>query len=359
MILSFDDDTLNVLEQWNDIELDEFPKSYPVILNISGKGVICKKTIDASAVQLKQLFPGLKISEFSTQYFNNTSNKWVAIARTSLIKEVLKDLEEKKLLTISVSLSSLSIIKLKDVLESPLNGVYLINDKDYLFDNGMLTQISSSNNGQYVQISEVNQEQVANFSNAISYLETQESPIEFPVLAFNKEELKYKQWLKLGIFAIPLFLLAVLFVNFVYSQAYSGQLSQLQTQYASSKASIQQLNKQKQTIDLFKQVKENSVISGISKSSFYIDRLISSKPNDISLSELNYHPVIKSKKNEYAFSKQQIKIQGTCPNNQGIINWISDLEKIEWVKSIEGPKLTSTKSSESSFFEIIVNYTYE
>lgn len=133
-----------------------------------------------------------------------------------------------------------------------------------------------------------------------------------------------------------LFILGLLLVNFFFFNHYFNkvaELSQLSQVNQSTKNQILKLDevvskKQKMVDDLLK--------SNGSKTSYYANEIMQGLPNSVLLKVFNYQPLLKRVKEgqDIQLKDRTIYIEGRSGDSQIYSDWISRLERKDWVSKV-------------------------
>ncbi|XLS30033.1 hypothetical protein ACJD0Z_04230 [Flavobacteriaceae bacterium M23B6Z8] len=150
-------------------------------------------------------------------------------------------------------------------------------------------------------------------------------------------EYQEKRFFRLfGISALSLLLVLLLVNFFLFQHYYSGseELKQMVAINQGNKDKLLQLN---ETADRKAKLVEDLLEASSSKSSFYIDRLVSKAPQSIVLEELNYQPIQQSVKpdKEIVFQYNELVIRGEASRSDEFSTWVEAMEKFDWVEKIE------------------------
>lgn len=106
-----------------------------------------------------------------------------------------------------------------------------------------------------------------------------------------------------------------------------------------------------------KETKVDMVLSGsTSKSSFYLDELGATVPGSVVLSEILYQPFLKpiQEKKQIELHKNRIEVLGTCRESEDFSSWVTKLEGLEWIASVETMDY-DYHSRNSSIFKIRIH----
>ncbi len=317
------------------------PKQQHIHLIINTEKVLVK-TIDS---QLKdpikliyKTFPNIKIDQFYYDILSQGIRHFIALCRKDYVENLIADFEVNKLNVIGFSLGHSVIGSITDYIEQ--DNIYSSDSRISLKDNKILSieKVNPDNERYSINGLKVKNENLLSLSGAI------ESVIGKEVTISNSSERKEKllddfkqtrffnQFLKFA----GLFILTLLLVNFFLFNHYFNKangLSQISELNQSTKAKIIKLD---ESVSKKEKMVDDILKGSSSQTSLYTDKIVGSLPNSILLSELNYQPLSKriNKEKPIELNLNMISISGTSNDSEVFSEWISELEKLDWVKSI-------------------------
>ena len=163
---------------------------------------------------------------------------------------------------------------------------------------------------------------------------------------FNQKQF-FNQFSKIGLSAIFI----VLLINFLFFNHYYNEVNTLREtalMLESSKTNMLMLSEKVQKTE--KTV--NDVLkSSASKSSFYVNDIVANLPNHILLSALNYQPLLKKIKVDKPIENDINTILLSGRTNKKILfsQWISQLETLDWIYSVDILNFDDIDNSSSEF----------
>ena len=332
-------------------------KNQPVVLVINTNSVLTKR-IESSSKELTNIvhsaFPNIKIEDFYYEILSHSKNHFISICRKSYVNELIENYTSKHIMIIDFHLGNLalstivsfinkdSIIssnaithledhQIKDIQKSknPLESKYNINGLD--MTNKELLSFSAALN--LVTNSSSN---TTNFDSCTKKLSDD----------FNQKQF-FNQFSKIGLSAIFI----VLLINFLFFNHYYNEVNTLREtalMLESSKTNMLMLSEKVQKTE--KTV--NDVLkSSASKSSFYVNDIVANLPNHILLSALNYQPLLKKIKVDKPIENDINTILLSGRTNKKILfsQWISQLETLDWIYSVDILNFDDIDNSSSEF----------
>ncbi|OUS03345.1 hypothetical protein A9Q86_00055 [Flavobacteriales bacterium 33_180_T64] len=339
------------------------PKNKPVFLIINNENIITKKIENSELDTLKLThlaFPNIKIEDFYYEILKQENVHYIAICRKTYLDELLNDYRSHHISIIDFSLGNLMIASLVHLIsEDKIHTSNAIISKENNQIVNILADHSSNKTTYNFNNTSLNTTELLNFSSALSLItktkaiESLFGDIQNDLQRDFKEKTFFIQFIKIGLSA----LFAALLINFFVFNNYYEKVNTLKetTQVLNtSKNKVIRLNENVQKIQ---KVVEDVLKSNASKSSFYANELISSLPESIILSKLNYQPLLKKiKANKSIINDTNIIIISGASSERVVVSeWISQLEIKHWIHKIEIINFEDTTTSSSLFsFKIYI-----
>ncbi|MBR9915726.1 MAG: hypothetical protein GYB32_13025 [Algicola sp.] len=336
---------------------DHIPKNKPISLVVNNDQIITKKVksnITENAKLLQQAFPNIKIEEFHYEILKQNSLHFISICRKNFINSLLTELRSKNIYVIDITLGNLgisSIVALMSESQIKTSNAHITKNHDEIMD----IQLRHDSSPIVYEFNDVrlDNNQLLNFSAALRLITNTKSLESF--FGDTKKKLKvefgqklfFSQFLKLGLS----FLFLILLINyFIFSHYYNkvNELSETATVLNTAKDRLYDLSeKVTKQEKLFKDI----IKGNVSKSSFYTDAIVNSIPLDITLTELNYQPLLKKIKYDKAIALDSniLIISGSSSNSIVVPQWIAQLERMKWINHIEITNFDETKEDTSQF----------
>ena len=342
--------------------LSEFlDKKIPLCLCINTPEILDKLSSKRSEISndglVEQSFPGLDFERF---YFNISEFRTATYLAIIEKKSVLTLLEKFKNNNIPILGFSLGLSNLSPLLSYIKNNESIYtNTKHIRFGDDfadILNSTDKANNAIYnINGLKIDSTILLSFGSVLHHLMGDKktlsnyagSEIKF------KNEYKYLRRFQVLLWPIIGFFLALLLINFFVFNHYYSQLETLNQNVALNISNKEKLMTLRESVNL----KESrvAVILGNknSKSSFFLDQIANSVPNTVLLNELTLQPLLKPLRSEKPIEQdlKTILIKGETSNSDDFSPWITTIENISWIKSVETMEY-GFKSKNSSFFTL-------
>jgi hypothetical protein len=163
------------------------------------------------------------------------------------------------------------------------------------------------------------------------------NPVKIPMLTGLAEEFSQKQLFQKAGWAVLVLLISVLGINYFFFNHYFSKKAQLDAIADSEKSSIDKYDTLKTAFFEKRKFLTKTGMLDNPKTSYYADRIAQSIPMEITLSEVNINPLMKSNSadnSDMAFTTGIIDVLGVCKNSLDLENWIKTMQKYAWVKVI-------------------------
>lgn len=319
----------------------------PILLSITGKGVISKRVIfsENDSLQIsdlvKQHLPAINPNEFYIQFYKNESNSgFLSICRKEQIDGLVKQFSDEKAEVVNVFIGSLVCNALSG-LTSTYNKIHTsLYQLDLL--NGQVEAINSKVSGSDLTTLsfgdlQINANDTISFASGFSYLTRQQNFISDDK-AINILSSKHFEKLKIRILLLTI--VAIVFVvsaiNSVFFFQKFEEDSALQVElnlYESKNTQITQLldNYQKK-----KNLIEQTGIFDNKKLSIYADKIAASLPDEIVLREMYFNPEVGEVEEDSLmdFQERQLIIKGNCNKSLLLNEWVNVLKSLNFVKAV-------------------------
>lgn len=341
----------------------KLPKNQHVVLVINNDKVLSKSIGSEQQDALKlvyKAFPNINLEDFYFEILSQKNTHFIALCRKDYVNGLIELYSKQKLSIIDVSLGN----NLTGTISSFIteDNIYSSNSKIQLENNQVIQIEKDSAQAENYDINglTVSSDHLLSFSGALqTVLKSNTTKTNFSIEKENlhnnyKHTRFFNQFLKIA----SLFILGLLLINFfVFNHYFNNvnELKQVSEINQSTKTKIIKLNatvskKQKMVDDLLK--------SNGSKSSFYSNSIINGLPKSILLKEYNYQPLLKRIKAEkdIELEENSISISGVSNDSEVFSNWISQLEREDWIDRIIDINYGTSSSKASDFkIKIILN----
>lgn len=331
--------------------LKKADKKIPFIIHVRGAGILARSVENAPNYKERLLVSGRE-DEFYFNSYERSGSVLVSFARKNIIDEFLNPI-------IAVKGFIWGLYIGPSILPFKLENLQSIQ-ADYVLSFPSSDQVTISKNEQ-----ELSEKQVrASYLEAlINYTYQKNNNSDLFIQGIDEETLKqtksgykdYKQFRVLGLSILSFFLITLTINYFVVNH-----LNQVAADYEQEIAGYQE---NFAIIDRTKQEKQRKLIlfqnSGMQSGnllSYYADEVGVTVPKDIQFTEMELFPLAQQLKPKHKVETDNSKIiiHGITINSKVLDDWMEDLERKEWVQSVEVINY-SRLDDFNSIFHIIIH----
>lgn len=319
------------------------PKNQHAFLSITGNQVLIKSTVNTgpAAKVVSSAFPNVDLNDFYFEILKNSSGSIVALCRRDQVHQIIISFEKHNITIIGFSLGFSSIQNLLGVIES--KEIYL-SSYNITTDGKKITSIEKAGKEQKEVTNTLSGTVVSsNFLLPLAAIFNYSAGNVHIVSNFDHrnleltEEHHQKVFFRKGLVTAVTLLLVMLLINFMLFSGYHSELQQMTGRY---EAEISQKQVYDETYDEVigkEKIVENILNNSNSRSSFYLNRLVVSKPASVLLKEYGYQPLLKQvkEKEPISFEQNVIRIAGESKEKGDFSQWIKDLEESSWIREVK------------------------
>jgi hypothetical protein len=288
---------------------------------------------------VSQAFPGLSLSEFYYQLCRTDAKCFVAVCRKDHVHQILKEAENHKITIIGINLGFRFLTNLIPSIKH--NPILSSRYKFEIANQEILSfETSSEVNEISYQINDVQVESkyIIALSGLFNYFfeknshNSNLSHENFRLKNLHSQKVFFKKGLVIGLGI----LFASLLVNFFLFNSYFKERQDLQEKLVFFDSQKETTAIKVRELEFKEKIVDNILNSGTSKSSFYINRIVSNKPVSVIFNKIEYQPLARSirpdKKIEYEYN--YLTLSGESKNKEEFSKWIEILEALKWVKEV-------------------------
>jgi len=357
VVLKKEKNSLSTERQYQGIKhIEELAKlignKVPIVFLLNGKGIIHKKMSitenDTNVTLLQKVLPNANINDFNIQRTDiSPAQVFVSIIRSDVLEKLMDELKTFKLNAIAECFLGPFVIT--GLL--PLINEGLINNEQLTIANYQL-QIREQQITDIAIVEPVNdifpihigmdnvpQKLVLAFAGAFSYFTDNSVGINnSETINYLKEEFKQKRKFELRGWVLLTTTFIILIINYFVFNYYWSTNNKLNPQLIENEAALKRYDLLKAEYDQKKKLLEQNGLLENSRTSYYADRIASSIPSSVLLTELNIHPLKKQKENEdtegFFFETKTITIGGRSKQSTELNNWMKALKKKSWISDV-------------------------
>jgi Tfp pilus assembly protein PilN len=341
---------------------NKLPKHRPIYLVINNNKVLTK-TIESNQNDALKLvykaFPNINLDEFYYEVLSQVNTHFIALCRKDDVENIIKEYKELKILILNFSLGNSLISSLKSFINQDY--VFSSNVKVEIQDGNVIKIEKTETISETYRINglEVSSAYLLSFSGALQIvLGNNESVTNYDVRSENLvSDFKHTRFFNLFLKVGGLFILGLLLINFFFFNHYFNQVNELRQLSEVNQSTKNQILTLDEVVSKKQKIVDDLLKSNGSKTSYYADRIIQSIPKSILLSEFNYQPLLKRIKSgkEIELKKNVIDVSGESNDSEAFSDWVSVLERKDWISRVDILVYGSASSKVSDFkIEIVL-----
>lgn len=359
--------SLVILEKREGIEnLNDFAflvkKKIPVILTISGLGVLFRKIDGVPSADrdqlITQILPNSNPDAFILQYNKNNSGiLFCSLIRKKIVDEICQEFIDFGLFVLDVGIGIFSIADLIPMFEE---GTSKVNTQEYklVFKGEELVDYTKMKNKQNNIYSlggvEIEGDYLAGFANVFRFIVLRVRTCHLDLLINQETELKSYKLIRKYVRLFIAAMFVILIANYILQFNLDRKISKADTELFESR---ELLNEHINLVMLLNKKKEAVSALGISTESFVsdiIDKMGQDLPSSVYLSEITFNPRLKKVKEGKLFPNNTLVVTGKSTNVKDLNTWISNIEKIGKVKNVKLTDYLFEKKEDLAEFNLII-----
>ncbi len=318
--------------------------SIPVFLTVNTKGVLTKVARDSSQTGralANTLFPNMDDESLYFESYSIQDQNVISIVRKNEVGEYLDTLKKAKISIFSISLGLSGLGKVVPYIqdEAVFTHSHTIKMDEATSNLALLKNEESISTSYSINGLSVLSEYILGFGTILKGLfGVREADTNlFESISKEKSAYKNKRSFKLTLQLGIGILLSILLTNFVFFSFYHEKVQGLREEAILNESGILRLKQLKEKVSSKELRLEKALSASNSKVSYYLDELALRVPSSILLEEISYQPLDKpirpSKSIEYSYNL--IIVSGMTSDNVGFTNWISELQRLDWIENVE------------------------
>ncbi|MCK6649292.1 MAG: hypothetical protein L6Q66_06535, partial [Bacteroidia bacterium] len=343
----------------------------PVVLSFSGKGIIHKKvdtrSIDSSdqLTLLNKVLPNTSLSDFCIQFNPSDENSgFVSVVRTAVLNAVLDVFSENGINQIvNIFLGPFVINQLSDFLagkEELVIPAYTLKLKNGKIDELATNDFASLNQNVVIESKPIDHDILLPFSIALTYYTDFNFAISNSERFQNIKEEFYERWkFRTRGASLVSVVFLILTINFFIFNHFWDKNNEVAAQLDLNYSSIGMVDDLKKELIQKKEFLENNGMLEVSRTSFYMDRIVLDLPSTIKFTDVVLHPIKKKESGEQReymlFENNLIHISGTSLHSLELNNWMNEIKKMDWVNNVELLDYKQENAKTNGVFKIAVS----
>jgi hypothetical protein len=336
-------------------------KNQHSFLILTGNQVLIRATSTSGndAKIIGSAFPNIDNNDFYYQILKSASQNFVAVCRKDYVQNIIKIYKENNLEIIGFSLGFFTIQNLLQLFkeEAIQLATYAVTIADHEITTYQKMDPLREEENYLLEDTRVSSNFLLPLAGLFSYeclpfnVTSNVQEANYELRKEHRQKVFFRKALLLGTGLC----LTALLINFILFSNYHSNYQNLSEKYQAELFQKQAYDEKLSEISDKEITVKNILNNSSSKSTYFLNRLIKSKPGSIILSEFTYQPLERPIKEREAIelNENKVHISGDSGNEAEFSNWIKTLEEMVWIKEIEVAGF-SYKSRQNSGFSIIV-----
>ncbi|SEK30104.1 Fimbrial assembly protein (PilN) [Aquimarina amphilecti] len=318
--------------------ITKLSKNKPVILSITGQGILSKKVKNEKGFQSKILF-NADPNDFYWNEYIEEEEIYVSVARKDIIDKEIALFDKVQIPIIDFTVGPFISTSVKPLIEEDTihtDTTTLYFEKESLLD---FEQKKGQDVLEYVVGDEIIfNTDILGFASTLNYLYPNDKIIsETSLIASRREEFRYKKAFNIvGVFTLSFFLVSLL-LSYILLGNYQSAHHKIQVALGEQNVAYSKLVSLENDKENKEAILNQSGLSDSNFLSFYISKITKEVPDEINLKVLTVFPAkskIKSEQRIY-FENNVIEIEGYAQSNDQFSSWIKVLKTELWIKNLE------------------------
>ncbi len=318
---------------------NEFGNKYPVIIGLSSQQVLTKEitSFKKENADFSLAFPNINYNDFYFENFYNAQRCFVSICRKKVVDELVDLYHTKGFQVISLYIGNSYLIPLQEFISYET-----LYSKTASIDYTDDVKISPNKDNYTVQYNIAGTDIQSAFILPLAvglYFFNPRAEIFSNTKELNNRlyrDYSQSRYYKLGVVtSISILVIALLINSLVFASTFKKveQLTQNQQLFSIQKET---LDKTKASVDKKAALIKSIQQTGFSSSSQFISSIIEDMPSSITLSNVNYQPLIKGvrPKKEILQKIKTIIFEGKTNEKEAFFDWTTGLEKNTFLKQL-------------------------
>lgn len=363
---------VSLLRSGAGLSVDAFMKEadlrIPVILVFDGKGIIHKNVqandTDDLVSLLHKTLPNTSPGDFyikHTALFN--AHCMASASRREVIDETVQLFQHKKADVAGIAFGPFQVRNILPLISAGYHEEVALPGYTLQFTDGYVNDLLFKTNapaGFKIGSDTIASSLLTSFAAAFSALtgHSDDTLTNLPLMQL-KDDYRQKKIFKTGLVSAACFLFGILLLNVLAFTHYNAGKQDLQTRINVNQSMISQIDTLKKELAEKEVIVQKTGLLQASRTSYYADRIASTVPSSIRLTQLSVYPQEKNDAEEseasYHFKAGRIEIRGKCRYSIDVNDWINQVRSFEWAKGVKLLQYNPSNTEKGSDFIIQVD----
>lgn len=323
------------------------PTSIPLVLSVSGKGILHKKVQQQGNNREKlfdYVFPNARITDYVVQYQTCSDNSfYVSVVRKDQIERLVKQFTDLGYDTLSLSLGPFAVIPLLKVIQFP-NGQFNAGRHQLEINNADVLAYGYNQQEEVLNLDiagqQISSTLLVAYGMAFQFLVKGIEKVEAVFDVFQQLQTDYREKKVFKVLSIGglVFFFGLLVINTVAYSLLAEKNNRLSAEYGSMQHLTVSTKKDAEEFSRKETFLSQAGWLNPAAISYYSDRIASSVPDEIQLTVLSVYPFDEqaSRKNKKeVFETNMILVRGVSKRPTDMNRWVKELNNYSWIDQIK------------------------
>lgn len=323
----------------SDITDKDLQQHYPILIHIDGNNVITKKVENKEGYQ-KDIIFNSNADEFFFYQYNAEDFIFISTIRLQKIENIKRSINALNRYIVHIAIGPFVLSNLIRFIkpETSISSNFYTLKFNENFSIKEFNRVSNIDVTYNIGGDKITQQETPLLATLVHYL-SKDVNISYntDILLDNVEQQTYKIRSRIASGIGVILILLTLVISHFSLKFSASDLIIKETELATSKNVLDQLNALKQEQILKEKILTNSGVINSVFFSKYLSEITVSVPKSIVLDEIDIKPIQKKikPKEKITYHLNQIHISGHTNSDASFINWIKELRDLKWVNKIE------------------------
>ncbi len=339
-------------------------KDSPLLLCINNAMVLSKLINDNGTTELDALvnraFPNLDLKNFYFEVVPNSTNYIISISKKVYVDDLINQFNELKIKVFQFSLGPSPVVNLVPYME---DGLIELSYQQIKLGSNIISEMapasSDSQTTYHINGLDLSNRMLLPFGQILGHINQNGGQNNFGTVSEQlKNGFSNQRFFNLALKSALTFFIAILLVNFLVYNYYNEKIGELNVSVAATSAQKEELIVLSETVKKKQERLEMLNSKSNSRATYYLDDLAQKVPETILLTDLKYQPLIKPVREAkpILLENNSLLVSGVSMDPTGFSAWIENLERLDWIKSVETREYDFASTDTATFLIEILTY---
>jgi len=348
----------------SDVFSDVVRQKIPVVLSISGSGVLLKKMEyspghTATHGQLvRNLLPNADPTDFLLEEQKDGSGRmFCALIRKNIVEEITLELIALGVFVLDVGIGIFMVAEILPLMDEEISKLNIQEYKLVVKDRRLLDYSKMKNklnNSYRIGGEELPGDLLPVFANAFRYFVLKSKVGSWDIVVDQRNEFRHYKTSSLLLKAVVAVIVLLLSVNYISYYFLSEKTRKTDVRLISSRKELRAYH---QFTKIYNRKKGVMMALGINNDSYVsilVDKMVQRLPPSMYLTNIQYNPKLKRAKGDVLFLENTIIVSGRSSNVRELYKWINDIDKLKRIANVKLSNYNYVKKDGLAGFDITI-----